>query len=419
MQHHQRANRFVPLNYHFPPHRPFVVLSTSHPPLTHSLSIHISYSTCPDGAKCVDDEDDFRGSTLETMTTMKGYYRLSDRTAEVRGCEHDQACGSVLSTTLDREGLYALYTKLADDDSGVPTEWTEARLRTEISQIRARLHAHGSAIADDQAHDAATAVVSVATQSYCNENYEGPLCSACVPGFYRDMVSKTCEDCSSSSASTTPLVFGGAFLLAVLITVALSCGGAIQRYYKKREDLITRMRDQGTMLIITYQIIGGLGSVFEFSGGGEYPQPFQDIIGSLDMLNLNIFQILHLECSVESDHYDRLRWSTLIPVGIVSAVAAVRGIQVACWGASWLGNGGAFDGLGVKGALILIFFILPMVSTMICSSFACTKFNDGLDSYEFMTADLSIECERTVGGDTIVNPIYTEAVHFAIVMIFV
>ena len=104
---------------------------------------------------------------------------------------------------------------------------------------------------------------------------------------------------------------------------------------------------------------------------------------------------------------------------MVAGVVASRGVQVACWGATWLGSGRTFDALGVKGALILIFFILPMVSAMVCSSFACTEVNDGLDHYEFMTVDKTIMCSSTLEGVQTVNPRYTDALLFATIMIFV
>ena len=43
-------------------------------------------------------------------------------------------------------------------------------------------------------------------------------------------------------------------LMGIAAVVAVSCGGMIGDYYEARKDWITRMRDQGTMMFITYQV---------------------------------------------------------------------------------------------------------------------------------------------------------------------
>jgi hypothetical protein len=56
-----------------------------------------------------------------------------------------------------------------------------------------------------------------------------------------------------------------------------------------------RIPVQSTILVITYQIIIGLQEAHIFSGGSDYPSPFAEFIGAIEVLNFDIFAILHSE----------------------------------------------------------------------------------------------------------------------------
>ena len=68
--------------------------------------------------------------------------------------------------------------------------------------------------------------------------------------------------------------------------------GARNRY-KSNQDDIDRVRDQGTMLIITFQIIIGLRQVHKFRGGSDYPSPFDVLVGLIELITLDLFQVIY------------------------------------------------------------------------------------------------------------------------------
>ena len=47
--------------------------------------------------------------------------------------------------------------------------------------------------------------------------------------------------------------------------------------------------------MITYQIIIGLQEAHIYSGGSEYPSPFAEFIGAIEVCNFDMFAIFHSE----------------------------------------------------------------------------------------------------------------------------
>ena len=102
--------------------------------------------------------------------------------------------------------------------------------------------------------------------------------------------------------------------------------GARERYNTHR-DYIDRMRDQATMLVVTFQIIVGLRGVHSFRGGSDYPSPFDRLVGALEMLTLDLFQIFHVECFRRGDYWDNVYAATLAPLCMLASSFAVQGLR--------------------------------------------------------------------------------------------
>mmetsp|Transcript_12284 Transcript_12284/g.33223 ORF Transcript_12284/g.33223 Transcript_12284/m.33223 type:complete len:614 (-) Transcript_12284:841-2682(-) len=146
------------------------------------------------------------------------------------------------------------------------------------------------------------------------------------------------------------------------------------------------MRDQGTMLFITYQIMNNLQLAHRSAGGEEYPEPFASIINAIDMILLDVHAILHADCIEHSDFEDKLMLTTLVPLGISAVVLCAQAVRAAVWKVDMN------KGYALQGVLMLLFYLLPATSTVIFSAFPCATFHDGEKEVEFMRADHSIEC---------------------------
>ena len=64
----------------------------------------------------------------------------------------------------------------------------------------------------------------------------------------------------------TPAIFVIVVILGCIMACLFRRRGAIREWYMERRDRIYRFRDQGTMMIITYQIIVNLQSNHAFAG---------------------------------------------------------------------------------------------------------------------------------------------------------
>ena len=125
------------------------------------------------------------------------------------------------------------------------------------------------------------------------------------------------------------------------------------------------------------------------------------------MVLLDVHAILHADCIEHSDFEDKLKLTTLVPVGIAAAVLCVQAVRAAMWKADMT------KGYALQGVLMLLFYLLPTTSTVIFSAFPCTPFHDGEQKMWFMRADHSIACS---GPD---SKKYEDIRTFAMVMVLV
>ena len=185
------------------------------------------------------------------------------------------------------------------------------------------------------------------------------LCSRCAEAdgsqvaYYRDFISKECVECNASTFFIAPLTLFAVLLLALGVWLATSTKTSkIRELMDRKKATISTMRDQvgahacvgfmikgsslnlhmprraqpscyttdtvpprfhlcspssrtpahsqripvqSTILVITYQIIIGLQEAHIFSGGSEYPSPFSEFIGAIEVLSFDMFAILHSE----------------------------------------------------------------------------------------------------------------------------
>jgi len=222
----------------------------------------------------------------------------------------------------------------------------------------------------------------------CGDEYAEALCSRCAPEHYRDLVSGECASCHSDHRWITPTIFILVGIIMVAVAAAVAFYGPLRAYYLRREDRITRMRDQATMLFITGQIIVNLQSAHRYSDGGGFPEPYDSAVTAVEMIALDIFQLFRVDCVEGGASYERkLHVATLVPLGLSVFTIGVQRVVVAVYG------GRVTRGTGTKGVLMLLFYLLPTTSAIILSAFQCSSFDDGTDEpFEVMTIDMAVDC---------------------------
>ena len=90
-------------------------------------------------------------------------------------------------------------------------------------------------------------------------------------------------------------------------------------------------------------------------------------------ITIDIFDILHLDCHIEGHNYaTKLYATTMLSVGTTGLTLALERIRVAIWG------GHVVRGVGFKWLVIMLYFSLPITSSIICQAFECTEFDTGL-----------------------------------------
>ena len=152
----------------------------------------------------------------------------------------------------------------------------------------------------------------------------------------------------------------------------------------------------------------------------------------MDLLALDLFELVHADCSMGGDFFDKLVLSTVVPLVVCALFVAARGGVVAWKGGPMLGPGTS-GGLKyvlmvrlqpcmptnaarprplarsrvVRRAVILVltdplppatsqilFIIVPPTAMVPCSAYAVTELDNGDGTFDvFMTADMSIEAK--------------------------
>ena len=125
--------------------------------------------------------------------------------------------------------------------------------------------------------------------SRCENGYEGPLCSVCSSGYYKQF--KTCMRCPSKKWITGQLLM---VLILVLITVAFLVWMSRRKIKKKGEGRLMDMFFSKLKIVIGfYQVTYGLLDAFSYI---KWPGSLETIAKYSGFLQLNVLQIAPVHC---------------------------------------------------------------------------------------------------------------------------
>ena len=119
--------------------------------------------------------------------------------------------------------------------------------------------------------------------------------------------------------------------------------------------------------MVTWQIMSGLRHAHSFRGGSDYPYPFNHFVNVIEVFMLDFFAFFHAECAAHTNYMHKLMVSllTIVTLGLIAVIAGL--ISVVMYGGTVLRSP------SVKGYMVLIYIVLPMMSSMAFSAFNCDE----------------------------------------------
>ena len=115
--------------------------------------------------------------------------------------------------------------------------------------------------------------------------------------------------------------------------------------------------------MVTWQIVSGLRQAHSFRGGSEYPYPFNQCVNVIEFVMFDFFTFFHTECVARTTYADKLVMSLLTLVS--------TGVLAVGYGAvyTYIYGGTTIRSSSVKGYILLIYTVLPTMSSMAFSAF--------------------------------------------------
>ena len=166
--------------------------------------------------------------------------------------------------------------------------------------------------------DGACAGGNATSAALCTAGYIGAACGSCdYPTHYLSVVDQTCNVCSPGAKGLA---------LGVTITIVVVLAGLFLRasYYADRKMLqvkatkLYRLMSPSRIKVLwtLFQIITSIEATLKIT----YPQPYGGVLNLLASLQLDI-SVLPVSCVTKFSFYQKLIFSTITPIVIVSAIA--------------------------------------------------------------------------------------------------
>ena len=119
--------------------------------------------------------------------------------------------------------------------------------------------------------------------------------------------------------------------------------------------------------MVTWQIVAGLANaVIKVS----YPYPFTYFANAVEVFMLNFFTFFHTECLARTTYADKLVVALTTVLSLGAIAVAVGAFATRMWGGTILRS------WSFKSYLVLIYDVLPMMSSMAFSAFKCDEVSE-------------------------------------------
>jgi hypothetical protein len=206
------------------------------------------------------------------------------------------------------------------------------------------------------------------TSSACAPGHTGTMCTVCADGWGRSM-GLHCAKCEGGDNSAF------AMWLALFLLVPPFAYAGFRRLNLGKKLWWENMKVQMKIVITFMQVLSQIHSVYDI----PYTESFVRFVQYMALVNLDLIDVLRIDCIAHVNFYDKLVTITLLPI-VVSMVLFV----VVCWKADT-----AVRNTCVRVILLLTFIIFPSVSTTVLRAFSCRDLDNGSS---LLKADYSIDC---------------------------
>ena len=123
--------------------------------------------------------------------------------------------------------------------------------------------------------------------------------------------------------------------------------------------------------MVTWQIVSGLRQAHSFRGGSDYPYPFNQFVNVIEVVMFDFFTFFHAECVARTTYADKLMMSLLTLLSIGALAVIFGAIYTSIYGGTVLRSS------SVKGYILLIYTVLPTMSSMALSAFNVDRVSEG------------------------------------------
>mmetsp|Transcript_103196 Transcript_103196/g.296142 ORF Transcript_103196/g.296142 Transcript_103196/m.296142 type:complete len:975 (+) Transcript_103196:1698-4622(+) len=222
----------------------------------------------------------------------------------------------------------------------------------------------------------------VCSDAMCKDGATGKLCDVCLPDHFHG--SDGCSPCASAGTSGGL----GGFILAVLIfavvflVLAYFVAKPIYDYWEAKLAL---WLDVGKIkvLLVACQLISSVSA----STGVVWPDPFYTVSNSIGSLQLNVFQVMPLECTGDYTYFSTVTGATLVPLGV--AAALMLSVEIGERMFDKRTNSDKRHNYEIQIVIYMAYVLLPSTSRTLFKFLICQRFEDGSS---WLMADYQIQC---------------------------
>ncbi|CAM9398277.1 unnamed protein product, partial [Ascophyllum nodosum] len=222
---------------------------------------------------------------------------------------------------------------------------------------------------------------------YCLPGYEGPYCSICSKTHVSG-TSFSCRECSDRAIAIT--------IVAILVVLATAIGLATVSYLVSAEvvgrgrgiveAIVRRVPTQSVkVVIVVWQILTQFTSVANVT----FPNGYQRFLEGMNFLNFDLSRVFSIGCFLDIDFHDRLLWTTIAPVVMMSLLGGTYAVALRQYHRSPETVLRDIRHKHVSTALLVTFLVYSSVSSVVFQMFAC----DALDEKLYLRADYRLECD--------------------------
>jgi len=153
----------------------------------------------------------------------------------------------------------------------------------------------------------------------CLLGTRGPLCSVCLKGYNRDVL--TCNECPEAAfAARVGVLFGVLFLLVGILYYFRK---QIETRWKKYRSLTGDVLRVFSINVTFAQINSSMTSVIEI----QWPNNWHNFVGYLNFVNIDIMSLVGAKCIGDFDYYGS--FSIMLSLPVIVFVVTVAGYNVA------------------------------------------------------------------------------------------